>query len=192
MGAGVAFWISWILRSRPSCSPRQVDDCLSKNSWVMRPSSLSRYSVAKPFKNRLRNDQLPQEVGEFASEDFLARVRLRAFSPVAGAVVVHVLSLFQLADKQAAAVAAADQTSKGEIVLHLSRLVLGASIQQLLDALPTFVGHQRLVGARVRCAVPIKIASIQALSKDLVNDTAVELAATQLEALSIEFLHQRL
>jgi hypothetical protein len=150
------------------------------------------HSVTEPFEDGLRNDQFLQDVGELANEDFLARVRLSAFAPVAGAVVVHVLSLFQLANKHAAAVAAADQPGVREVMLHFANLVLGASIQQLLDALPTFTGHQRLVSARVRGAAPIEIAGVQALSENLVNNTAVELAATQLEALSVDFLHQSL
>ena len=77
-----------------------------------------------------------------------------AFSPVAGAVVVHVLPLFHLADKQAAAMAAVDQSGVREVVLHFPRLVLGASIQQFLNALPTFAGDQRLVRARVRACRP--------------------------------------
>ena len=87
------------------------------------------HSVTEPFEDRLRNDQLPEDAGELASENFLARVRLGTFSPVAGAVVVHVPSLFQLADKHAAAVAAVDQTGVGEVVLHFANLIRGAHIQ---------------------------------------------------------------
>jgi hypothetical protein len=146
--------------------------------------------VTEPFEDGLRNDQFLQNFGELACEDFLARVWLLAFPPVAGAVVVHVLPLFQLADKQAAAVAAVDQS--GEIVLHFPRLVLGASIQQLLNTLPTFAGDQRLVRARVRATVPIEIAGVQPLSQDLANDTAVEFPTAQLETFAVKFLHEHL
>ena len=70
-----------------------------------------------------------------------ARIRLRAFPPVAGAVVVHVPSLLQLADEQATAMAAVDQPGVREIVFHFASTILGASIQQILNALPTFARH---------------------------------------------------
>ena len=95
----------------------------------------------------------------------MASVRLCALAPVASAVVVDVLSLFQLADKQAAAMAAMDQARESEIVLHFPGLVLGSSIQQFLDSLPTFAGHHWFVSAVVRGAVPVEIAGVQPLSK---------------------------
>jgi len=52
--------------------------------------------ATEPFEYGLRNDQFLQNFGELACENFLARVGLLAFSPVAGAVVVHGLPLFQL------------------------------------------------------------------------------------------------
>ena len=150
------------------------------------------YIVIEPFEDGLRNDPFLQNSGELACENFLARVWLLAFSPVARAVVVHVLPLLQLADKQAAAVAAVDQSGIREIMLHFPRLVLGASIQQLLNTLPTFAGDQRLVRARVRASIPIEIAGVQPLSQYLVNDAAVELATTQLETFAVKFRHEHL
>ena len=100
-------------------------------------------------------------------------------------MVIHVLSFFQLAHQQAAAVAAVHQPGVSEIVLHSANLVLGTSIQQLLDPLPTFAGDQRLVSAQVCGRVPVEIAGVHAFSKDMMNQTAVELAPTQLETFRV-------
>ena len=59
--------------------------------------------------------------------------------------------------------AAVDQSGIREVVLHFPGPVLGARIQQHLNALPTFAGDQRLVGARVHPAVPIEVAGVQRL-----------------------------
>ena len=64
--------------------------------------------VAEPFQDRRRNNQFLQDPGEGSAEDLLAREWLRALSAVAGAVVVHVLALFDLAHHHASTMAAAD------------------------------------------------------------------------------------
>ena len=74
------------------------------------------HSVTEPIEDRLRNDQFLKDVGKLASEDFLTSVRLRAFAPVAGAVVVHVLSLFQPAYKQAAVSARLTKTGANAVI----------------------------------------------------------------------------
>ena len=80
---------------------------------------------------------------------------------------------------------AANQPGVCEVVLHFASLVLGASIQQFLNALPAFAGDERLVSARVRGTVPIKIAAVQTLPQDLVNDAAVEPAISQFYPLTV-------
>src|SRR5580765_6507230 len=97
-----------------------------------------------------------------AGKEFLARIPFWAFPAVAGAVVVDVSALLQFAHEQAAAMAAMHYARVCEIVFHLSSAILGATIQQFLDALPTFAAHQRLVRARIRCPTPIEIAHVQA------------------------------
>ncbi len=77
----------------------------------------------------MRDHKLSKDAGELAGEDLQVRVRLSALSAVAGAVVVQIPALFQLADEEAAAVAALHQPSESEIVLHLPGLVLRSRIQ---------------------------------------------------------------
>ena len=87
------------------------------------------HSIVKPLKYRRRDDQLAQEGGEAAREDFLARIRLRALSSVAGAMVVNVPPLLQFADKQATAMSAVDQPGERQLVFHLAGAIRGTSIQ---------------------------------------------------------------
>ena len=168
-------------------SRRKAAACLSKNSCVIRPSSLSIYMVpmrasiwswracsflmvsaraacsvrsefrtASPSQSRIACGIMSScnRLANSPERDFLARVRLRAFPPVAGAVIVHIPALLQLANQQAAAMATVHQPGVREIVSHLARAILGASIQQLLDTLPTFARHQWFVHALVRWCRP--------------------------------------
>ncbi|HSB17331.1 MAG TPA: hypothetical protein VLE22_22975 [Bryobacteraceae bacterium] len=134
----------------------------------LRPIRLE-HNIAKPIEYRLRDNELLQNIGELAGEDFLARVRLWAFASVAGTVVVHVSALLDFAHKRASAVATMHQTRVGEFMLYLPRFVLGTRIQQLLDPLPTLAGHERLVRALVHGAVPFELPHVQAVAQNPVD-----------------------
>ena len=82
-----------------------------------------------------------ENVGESAREHLLPRVRLRAFSAIPRAVIVHVLAFLQFPDEKTAAMTTVDQSRVREIVLHFSRAIRGACVEQLLDTLPGFAAH---------------------------------------------------
>jgi len=84
-----------------------------------------RDNVAEPLKDGRRDNQVLEDIGEPAGQYFFARVRLRTFSAVASAVVVHVLALLQLADQQATAMPAMHQTGLREIVLDFTSAIRG-------------------------------------------------------------------
>jgi hypothetical protein len=56
-------------------------------------------------------------------------------------MVVHVLSFLEFAYQQASTVPTVDEPAVCEIVFYFASLVLGASIQQLLNALPTLPAY---------------------------------------------------
>lgn len=80
--------------------------------------------------------------------------------------------LLQIADKQAARMATADRSGVCEIALHFPGPVLRASIRKRLNTLPTFVGDQRFVRARVRPVVQIEIAGVQPAAPRVTRLTA--------------------
>lgn len=87
---------------------------------------------------------------------------------------------------------AANQSGEREIVRHLARLVFGPGVQQLLNALPAFMRHQRHMRALVGLTIPIEVAHVQALSQDLVNGATLERTATEQHALGVHLPYQRL
>ena len=68
-------------------------------------------------------------IGEFAGQQFLARVRLLAFTSVTRAVIVHISSFLEFADHDASTMATADETCECEIVFHPSCFLLSAVIE---------------------------------------------------------------
>ena len=72
-----------------------------------------------------------------------SRVSRLKLSAVAGAMVVNVLALFHFTYQEAAAMAAVHKPEVRKIVFHLARTILGARIQQLLNALPSVIGQDK-------------------------------------------------
>jgi hypothetical protein len=84
--------------------------------------------------------------------------------------------------------AAVHQACVCEIVLHFPCVIRGARVQQLLNMLPTLPADKRFVGALVRVAVPIEIATVETRPEDTVNRTAVESAPAEPDATGIHSL----
>ena len=125
--------------------------------------------MAHPHQ-RLRAERDPlQQAGELSPQHFLARVRLRALSLVAGAVVVDIPTLLDLAHHGAAAMPARDQPAEREQLFRLARPPGSATVQNRLHALPEFAGYDGLVAAAVGRAVEIEVARVNAVPEDLVD-----------------------
>jgi hypothetical protein len=139
-------------------------------------------SAAQPIGNRLWDYKASELTGQL----LLGSVTLRALPAVTRAVIIDIPALFEFPHHQTPAVAAMNQTGVGEIMLHLTRFVFSASIQQPLNALPEFTGDERLVRAGTSGAVPIEITAVQAPSKDLMQRASVEFEAAQLNALGVQ------
>ena len=99
--------------------------------------------VAHPFQHLVVELQPPEQFGELRFERFLAdifaaaggRVAL-ALIGVAGAMIIDVALLLDLADHRAAAGMAGDQPGEGEVVLAALGLLGEAAVEHALHALP--------------------------------------------------------
>ncbi|MGA2435195.1 MAG: hypothetical protein ABSG25_07910 [Bryobacteraceae bacterium] len=129
-----------------------------------------------------RNDERAQAIRELLFESLFARVRLRAFPPVTGAVVIHVAPLLHLADKRAPAVPATHQAAERETMMHLPMSLFVPPVQDLLHALPNVARYQRLVAAVVGDAAVFEFASVDALAQDLVQRRDRDFARALAEA----------
>src|SRR5579863_4893976 len=105
-------------------------------------------------------------------------------------MVIHVLALLQLANQQATAMPAMHQTGVREIVLHFASAIRCPRVEQLLDTLPSFAAYQGFVRALVSCAIPIEIATVKTLSKNMVDIAAIQLATAQRNAFAVQFLDE--
>jgi hypothetical protein len=132
-----------------------------------------------------------KNAGELTAEHLLPRVRLRAFSTVAGAVVADGPPLLQFTYEQATAMAAVHQPGVGEIVLHFASAIRRPRVEQLLDTLPSFAAHQGFVRALVCGTVPVEIATVKTLSKNMVDIAAIQLTTAQRNTLAVQFLDER-
>ena len=109
--------------------------------------------LAHPFQHLVVEVQPAEQIGELRFQRLLAHILAAAggrvalaFIGVAGAVVIDVALLLDLADHRAAAVRAGDQAGEGEVVRHAALVLLGeAAVQHALHALPQFDRDQRLV-----------------------------------------------
>nr|WP_257554517.1 hypothetical protein [Sphingobium sp. CFD-2] len=101
-------------------------------------------AVSQRFNNQVVNLLVEAEFGQqcpkLLLKGFLAYEFFRAFPPEAGAVVVNVFALLDLRRERAPAMAAADQTSEGELTdattgLGITRLHV-APIKNILHTMP--------------------------------------------------------
>jgi hypothetical protein len=83
-----------------------------------------------------RTDPGQHFLWEGVGDHFLAYNGLRAFPLVSRAVVIDIPPLLDLADHRAAAMAAADEAGKGEVLLRLAGPLTVATIEHPLDAFP--------------------------------------------------------
>ena len=99
--------------------------------------------IAHPFQHLVVELQPPEQFGELRFQRLLAhivaaagsRVAL-AFIGVAGAMIIDVAFLLDLADHRAAAGMAGDQPGEGEVVLAALGLLGEAAVEHALHALP--------------------------------------------------------
>ena len=99
--------------------------------------------VAHPFQHLVVELQPPEQFGELRFERFLAHILAAAggrvalaLIGVAGAMIIDVALLLDLADHGAAAGMAGDQAREGEIVPAALGLLGEAAVEHALHALP--------------------------------------------------------
>jgi len=108
--------------------------------------------LANPGQHLVVKAQPAKQLSELSLQRFLAhmlapaRCRIAlAFIRVAGAVVVNVTLLLDLADHRASASGTGDQPREGEVVRHAAALLGEAAAHYALHPLPQFYRDQRLV-----------------------------------------------
>ncbi|HKP95696.1 MAG TPA: hypothetical protein VJ385_08060 [Fibrobacteria bacterium] len=116
---------------------------------------------------------------------FFPDIFFRAFAFIAGAMVIDVLPLFQIADHGAPAMPAKEHALKHPIMLAEAGPVGGLPIQNLLHPVEQFPGDQGLMGAVVELPVPGEISVIDRIVQDLGDGAArhLEFASPRDQAL---------
>ena len=101
--------------------------------------------VAHPFQHLVVELQPTEQFGELLLQYLLAHIAAAAggrialaFIGIAGAVVIDVALLLDLADDRAAALGAGDQSREREIVLAAFGLAGVAAVENALNPLPQF------------------------------------------------------
>jgi hypothetical protein len=87
--------------------------------------------------------EMPEDRSKPFGNNFFAHIRLRAFSLIAGAMVINVTALFKLANEGAAAMTTIDKAGEGKVSLRIFELAGVAHVEHGLYALPEIFGHQR-------------------------------------------------
>jgi hypothetical protein len=141
--------------------------------------------VAHPFEHLVIELKPTEQVGELRFKVFLADifpsagVRIAfALISVAGAMIIDVAFLLDLADHRATAGMARNQPREGEVVSAALGLLPEAAVEGALHTLPGLDGHQRLVLALDELAVPSIPARIKPVAQDRVNRAQRYLGAT--------------
>ncbi|MCO5156828.1 MAG: hypothetical protein M9945_08745 [Aquamicrobium sp.] len=138
---------------------------------LVRMSGVQR--LAHPVQNLVVEPELAEHGGELLLKNLLAHILAAtgcglapAFVGVAGAVIVDVFLLLDLADHRAAAARAGDQAREGEVVGHAPMLAGVPAIHHALHPLPCLDRDQRLVLALIELAVPLEPAGVKAIAQD--------------------------
>jgi hypothetical protein len=124
---------------------------------------------ADPLQHLVSETQSTKDLREFLGDDFFTHVGLIAFPLVAGAVIIGIPALLELAHESTAAMAAIDEAREGEVALAAPKLAGIAGIKDALHALPEFSGDKGLVLAPVMVAFPFKVAGVDAVAQDCVH-----------------------
>ncbi len=96
---------------------------------------------------------------------------------VAGAMIIDIAFLLDLADHCAAAGMACDQPGKREVMSAALCLLGEAAIQHALHALPKFDRNERLMLALDKLAVPFELSGVKPVAEDRVHRTHRHLRA---------------
>src|SRR5690606_331019 len=129
--------------------------------------------LAYPRQNLVVEPKSAEHGRELLFENFLAHTLaaagsrlVPAFIGVAGAVVIDVLLLLDLADHRATAAPAGNQPGEGKIVGHAPVLAGIPAIHHALHPFPCLDRNQRLMLTLIELAVPLEPASIETIAQD--------------------------
>ncbi|MEZ5787148.1 MAG: hypothetical protein R3D62_11955 [Xanthobacteraceae bacterium] len=115
------------------------------------------------LKGRLANIELAQHLREFVRQHLFPDIGLRAAAFVAGAAVIDVTALLDVACQGAAAMSAANEGREGKIILHTAQLLLVTSVKRILHPLEEVHRDQRRVSPFVDAPLPDEFTGIDAI-----------------------------
>ena len=175
IAADLAVKLVDIHRADPFSEPPMIGleplDCRLVLLTFVRMAGVER--LAHPVQHFVVEPKLAKHSGELLLQNLLAHILAAtgaglapAFVGVAGAVVVDVFLLLDLADHRAAAARACDQAREGKVVGHASMLAGVPAVHHALHPLPCLDRNQRIVLALIELAVPLEPASVKAIAQD--------------------------